>query len=1321
MAKKLVLLFLLLIVQRLEAQQPLKISHKGYPYLTHFGAADYSGNTQNWDITQDSRGMIYVCNGGGVIMLFDGINWRHIQLLEATPREIVISKRERIYVGSFNDIGRLYVDAVGTMQYESFDHMLPDSLEMARVIETLAADDKVFYVTHKLTYVYDEVEESIALIPTNYATASIVIDEEFYLVQEEKGLTRYKDGKFELVSGGEQFDQMKISSLFEYADGQLGVVSNEQGVFLYQDEKLVNQNVLSAEFLTKNLLYQTLKLSDEYVAFLFFRAGVMIFDRDWKVVQYLDEPSGLNPRSHSMFLDKSKDLWISTNSDIVHAEINSPVTVMDHRMGGTKEYLEDAVFYNDHLYISGADGIFKKKWDKYESPLERDKYSFKKLNEIPDVWKLMPSGDFMLAPATSTFQIFKDDRLIETLTNRARAATFINDKEHAVFSTDNDGLEMVTMELRNRSWREVARITENMPSNSMFIKLENGSEKNTIWGYNRNGVFRMKLSDDLKSLVSYKKYTSENGFPLDYDNRFARIDDTFYFVTSQGLYEYQPEGDTIVKRDFNGHLNAGGLFIFSKDVHDNYWYSPLKGGFLKGVLRTDPETGKFIRDTVSMAQIYEGSGPMNGQDSSYMLIGTDYAGLYLFDQSGKVDPDFHVKPQVIQLDIIQDTDSLVFGGNWVDEKGVVQEESMRTINLPMSLNAVRFNFAIPYFKMNDEIFYQYKLEGFDKNWSKWTRRDEKEYTNIPVGEYKFRLRARNVFYKISDETVFPIYVIPPWYMTSLAYMAYGILFIILMWAIVRLNARRLKKENEKLEYTILERTQEIRYQAEKLQTLDNAKSRFFANISHELRTPLTLIQGPLESVLNGSLGKVNETIKSNLDLSRASTKKLLNLVEEILDLSKLEAGKLELKTEAVRFHDLVKRIFFTYQSSYLAKSIQFQFDYRLDEAAIFRVDIGKLEKILDNLMSNAVKFTEVNGLIKMEVSGEKDNIKIEISDTGIGIGQDELDQIFNRFYQAGKDTKYTGGTGIGLSLAKELATLMNGDLQVKSELGEGTTFTLTIPMEVAVQEDVILSTATNEEEIAYLDEKGTVEADPLNLKTAKILIVEDDDAMRSYIKAQLGSYSLDEAADGLLAIEKLETNSYDLVITDLMMPKLDGLDLVTHLRASESTRNISVIMLTARAADEDIVNALTIGVNDYMIKPFNPEELKARVVNVLTNRMVVVAEEQQPTSANEKRIAEMKEIVKANMKSSSFNVSTLASEVAISERQLSRNIQQITGLTAGNFIREVRLNEARILLENRTYTTISEVAYAVGFEKPGYFSEVYSKRFGKKPSDYLQT
>ena len=421
-------------------------------------------------------------------------------------------------------------------------------------------------------------------------------------------------------------------------------------------------------------------------------------------------------------------------------------------------------------------------------------------------------------------------------------------------------------------------------------------------------------------------------------------------------------------------------------------------------------------------------------------------------------------------------------------------------------------------------------------------------------------------------------------------------------------------------------------------------------------------------------GNVSDRIKSNLDLSRKSTKKLLSLVEEILDLSKLEAGKLELNLQSIKLIDLIKRIFYTYESSSSTKNITLDLQYNLDEATCVKIDIGKLEKVLDNLLSNAVKFTEADGKISLKVDKKNAHILIHVEDDGIGIDQNELQQIFDRFYQAGKGNKYTGGTGIGLSLAKELAQLMGGDLSVDSALGNGTTFELSIPLVVADQESVQIIDA---EEHTDEDPDQVIDFDPSGYKTTRILIVEDNEQMRNYIKSQLyENYQIDEAEDGMDALEKIDQNDYQLIISDLMMPKLDGFDLVAKLKEDERTASISVIMLTARAGEKDIIEGLTIGLDDYMTKPFNPDELKVRVFNILNNRQARLQSriEDAELSADDRLVNQMKASIQNHINDSSFGVSALADEVAISERQLNRNIKKITGLTAGNFIREVRLN-----------------------------------------------
>ncbi|MEO9474577.1 MAG: ATP-binding protein [Cyclobacteriaceae bacterium] len=1300
-------LILFLIVCYIQAQpDQVHFSSEGIP------AMDYLfGSEQIWDVIQDSTGMLIVATGA--LKEYDGKDVRVIQS-DVVIRVLEKSESSRIYAGGVNDFGYLTKDSVGRTCFVSLTSKLSEASEPDKIEHILIKGGSIYFAGTNHIYQYEEETDQVVTYHTTARSYPLFKYEgSVYCIIDNQGIFELNDGSLRYYEDQPNYEGIGATSVISYESDSLVLFSSSFGALKFKAGKYSKMDVFGDDFLNKELLYSVEPLNSGNYAFCFLKGGLVITDERFQPIVRYDETNGFSNLVYGVREGLHNELWVCTNNGLFVLDLNSNI-FFHNKLTGLEGLVTDILSIGDSLFVSTFNGVFTTLWSDTSDPLDRHSHRFSKVSGSGIYsYDLLQTPEGLLVNSYQNVGIIANDKytVLATKMSSNGFVTFSPDSSR-ILATGDAGNELLVFTRKGKSWKLNNTIDTREFSSifNVFKKIFWDDKLQKYWGSTSRNIFTLEFDSSFQQLVELELFDEEDGLPNAKGNTVVKLGEQIRFLTNFGLYKLDYDSTRFLKDLRFGELfDSNGFYLLNQEDENKYWYASRDG--TQGMIYRPSNKESFRILSKPLNQF-----PPNQQiivNSIHGALFGGFEGMGIVKNPLDVEFKIQVPTAIRSVEVFSNQgDSTVF---WGSPKGDLIPK------FSPSQNAFRFRYSLPYYLLKDRISYSYKLDGFETEWSPFIDKNEKEYTNLSSGKYTMRVRARNGFDEISEPGEYSFEILPSWYITVWAFASYFVLFIFIIWVVVKVNARRLKKENEKLEQTILERTQEIRYQAEKLQSLDNAKSRFFANISHELRTPLTLIQGPLESVLNGSLGKVSDTVKSNLDLSRSSTKKLLNLVEEILDLSKLEAGKLELKTEAVRFHDLVKRIFFTYQSSYSAKSIEFQFDYQLDEDAIFRVDIGKLEKILDNLMSNAVKFTEANGLIKMNVSGQKDKIEIKVSDTGVGIGQDELDQIFNRFYQAGKDTRYSGGTGIGLSLAKELATLMNGDLQVMSKLGEGTTFTLTIPMKVAVQEDLVLSTATNEKEIANLDESEAVEADPLNLKTAKILIVEDDDAMRGYIKAQLGSYSLDEAADGLLAIEKLEANRYDLVITDLMMPKLDGLDLVTHLRANESTRNISIIMLTARAADEDIVNALTMGVNDYMIKPFNPEELKARVVNVLTNRMAVVAEGQQPTSADEKLVEEMKVIVRGNMKNSAFNVATLAAEVALSERQLSRNIQKITGLSAGNFIREVRLNEARILLENRTYTTISEVAYAVGFEKPGYFSEIYSKRFGKKPSDYLQT
>jgi len=549
----------------------------------------------------------------------------------------------------------------------------------------------------------------------------------------------------------------------------------------------------------------------------------------------------------------------------------------------------------------------------------------------------------------------------------------------------------------------------------------------------------------------------------------------------------------------------------------------------------------------------------------------------------------------------------------------------------------------------------------------------------------------------------------------------------------------------------------IAQQKNRLENISKSKDQFFANISHELRTPLTLILGPVTRLLKEN--NLTDYLRTELQLMRDNSKKLLQLIEELLDLSRLETKQMQLEEQKVAFYSFTRRLFSTFESYAQSHDIEMQLQYDAEEELILSIDVQKMEKIIYNLLANAIKFTPNGGLVQMLVQDARKEMVIQVKDTGPGIAPEEMKHIFERFYQA-ESTKEGGygGTGIGLALSHEFTQLMNGKLEVESKLGQGSTFTLTFPKKEVFGAQKLLVDKIEKEE--YLSARPTAEkvadtllpAIPSKLDALfNILIVEDNSDMRSFIQRILEPhYNVIVTSDGQAAMdflcslqEKLHDPKFTgvhLIITDLMMPKMCGYKLLEKVKNTSYLENIPTIVLTARADLSDKLQALRIGVDDYLTKPFVEEELLARIQNLLHNyeeRMNWQAEnEGEATSQSEEYwnnaigtpaiaveagwLKEVESIVLEQVDNSNFSITDLADHMALSERQFRRKMKKYAGLTPNQYMREVKLQKARRLLENRTYLTVAEVCYAVGFSTPKYFTKIFTDRFGKPPVDFLR-
>ncbi len=518
----------------------------------------------------------------------------------------------------------------------------------------------------------------------------------------------------------------------------------------------------------------------------------------------------------------------------------------------------------------------------------------------------------------------------------------------------------------------------------------------------------------------------------------------------------------------------------------------------------------------------------------------------------------------------------------------------------------------------------------------------------------------------------------------------------------------------------------------KLQELDKLKSRFFANISHEFRTPLTLILGQIDSVMSENID-VKE--KEKLQVANRNAKRLLVLINQLLDLSKLESGGMDLNAEQHNIVSFLKSLFYSFESLAESRKITLKFSSEYENIPVV-FDPDKMEKIFYNLISNAFKFVPSNGEIRVSLKIINSTAQIRIKDTGIGIPADRLPHIFDRFYQVdGSATRRREGTGIGLALTKELIELHKGTISVNSKEDEGSEFIIQIPlgnlkteMEDSVKFMHAESLSVNNFNTQENEEKISVPHSSLSENHKIILVVEDNFDVRSYIRELLKTeYKVIVASDGEEGIFNARNKIPDLIITDVMMPGMDGYNFSKKIRADEKTSHIPIVMLTAKAGLDDKITGLKTGVDAYITKPFSAKELKVRVKNLIYQReqlrkrfaksTFIKPSEVSAVSADRKFLEKAIKTIENHFEDESFNIEYLAAEVNMSVSQLNRKLNALVAQPAGHLIRSLRLQRAADLLKQNT-DTVAGICYKVGFNDQGYFGRAFKKQFGVSPNFY---
>ena len=794
----------------------------------------------------------------------------------------------------------------------------------------------------------------------------------------------------------------------------------------------------------------------------------------------------------------------------------------------------------------------------------------------------------------------------------------------------------------------------------------------------------------------------------------------FFCTIGSGIYEYQ-EGEQSFKSysTSNQCLPSDYCYYICESVEDHRLFI-LHG---KGLSIFNREKGEVENTYHLFNQTYsQGSALYLDKNGTLFISGTN--GLALFQKQS-----LYALPSKSLLNF----DKLFIFNEEIcpnDQSGILTDILAKTSDIYLSYkqNNITVEFASFNYNNDRNRLFEYRLEGFDKAWTQTTGTTI-TYTNLPPGEYILRARPLAGKENLDEEVHLNIHVSAPFYATVWAYFFYLLCLLGVMIAFIRFKTRQAALKSS-LEFE--------RKEKERIEELNQVKLRFFTNISHEFRTPLTLILGQIEVLMQMDLGT---TIYNRILRIYKNAWHMRNLISELLDFRKQEQGYLKLKVEEQNLVTFTRQIYMCFYEYAQKKEITYRFD-NVEETISVWFDSKQLQKVIFNLLSNAFKYTPNKGSIRVEVRMLASQAIVSVCDTGVGIPEEHISKIFERFYQTDNSSSFTLGTGIGLALAKGIMNMHHGKIDVESTVGKGTKFTLSLPLgnrhfsdeemaTVESRESVIISEAVPmlpfEQIMDVEEEKTKVQENIKEEDKPIILLVDDNEELLSMLEDLfLPTYKVYIAHDGREGLEMARQIQPDLIISDVMMPEMSGKELCYKIKTNVELSHISVVLLTAQTSVEYVVEGLMFGADDYVTKPFNVKVLIARCNNLIKNKKRLIAHyagktitESPVTEAINERdkelLAKCVNIIKENFENPAFDVTALASELCVGRSKLYMQFKQMTGLTPNEFILKIKLDEAMSLLKNHPELNISEISIRLGFSSPRYFSKSFKAFFGVAP------
>ncbi len=1071
------------------------------------------------------------------------------------------------------------------------------------------------------------------------------------------------------------------------------------------------------------------------------RGGLYIFNTKTNKTELI-EHDDYNPYSLShnsvlsIFKDKKGDIWIGTRSGLSY--LNQNIQVFKHYKAASNdkrflnnpeiwEFLEDS---RGNIWIgteAGGVNIFDRKKGVFVYLF--DYGPFKNLKEknvkalLEDKYGRIWIGTFM----GGIILYDKKKEQISVFKNNVNDPNSLcDDRVWDIFQDSNDKIWVGTENGLDR-YDPVKGIFVHYKDsfNTNFVNRIDEDRYHNLWFASEN----LPLTKYDSKTKSIKKY--------DYYTRIVYQDKKGYYwlgIRGKGLYKLDKDFNLIRIYNTDDGLPNNTIYGILEDDNNFIWISTLNG-----LSKFDPVNEKFInyfkQDGLQNNKFnYEAF--LKTRDGELLFGGIN--GFNLFNpadvklntfEPSVVFTDFRIFNKSVNID--QEYNDYVLLSSHVNET--------ERIVIPYSISVFTIEYSALNFESPSDNQYAYMLKGFENSWNFVGKQKSATYTNLDPGEYIFYVKASNND-NVWNEKPRELYItiLPPYWKTLWFKIFLVLLIGASIYLIIVILTNRAKLKNQ----IVFERMQ-----AQRMHELDMMKFKLFTNISHEIRTPLSLITSPLEHLLKSD--RVNEETKDHLKIMHRNAKRLLSLVNQLMEYRKLEAGKLKLELTKGDLVKFIKDIINSFSELAEERNIRLELKTVINEIFIW-FDPDKLEMVVYNLLSNAFKFTPDKGKISVLISliyrKIDKNIKEEISDkvveiiisdTGIGIPQDQIDKVFERFYQSEKSQFIrSGGSGIGLALSKDIIELHNGSISASSKEGKGTTFKVYLPYERKDLQGKAEDYATGETKVPEIPEKENMVGDDILIARDRLsesslpilLIIEDNHDMVYFIKKFFEKvYNIYEAYDGEKGLLMAREIIPDIIICDILLPKLDGRKVCAQLKNDVITSHIPIVLLTALSSKEHEKDGFLVGADAYISKPFDPEILKVRLEQMLktqhklkekySHQIFLEPKDIEITSSEERFIKKAIKIAEDNLHDPDFGVNEFSREIGISKVQLYRKFRAISDMTVKEFIRTLRIKRAAQLIK-KTDLNVSEVAYKVGFREVNYFRKCFKEFYNVNPSEY---